>query len=314
MSTTDGISVMSVTSTYCAVLPEASVDTISLGTPTGSVRIAAVIIAVPPPPPRPSTASMRPSRCSAGTSAQAPRSMASMAGPRSRAARSAARSAPPARATSAAGMSAANGGSPRTPRSITSVRTPRCLQPFAHEGVLRALGVERAGEQDRRHRGQRPRRRAQRGPRRLAGHVDQRRPLEHGRRQDGEEHEVAVAGVVGPVHHVGGDVGDVTRAEEPRVAVDPLLGAAGDDVDDLFHRGVTVERVPLAGRHRHPHQHQLLRGGQRRSATATRAGPTARPRRPRRRPSRNATDRASTWAVGGIIAHGFRGATSTITR
>ncbi len=125
MSMTDGISVMSVTSTYCAVLPEASVETISFGTPTGSVRIAAVIIAVPPPPPRPSTASMRPSRCRAGTSAQAPRSIASMAGPRSRAARSAARSAPPARATSAAGTSAANGGSPRTPRSITSVCTPR---------------------------------------------------------------------------------------------------------------------------------------------------------------------------------------------
>ena len=60
MSTTEYISVMSLTSTYGAVLPEAMVETISLGTPTGSVRIAAVIIVVPPPPPRPSTAWKRP--------------------------------------------------------------------------------------------------------------------------------------------------------------------------------------------------------------------------------------------------------------
>ena len=60
----------------------------------------------------------------------------------------------------------------------------------------------------------------------------------------------------------GRDVGDVTRAERPRLAVDPLLGAARDDVDDLFHRRVAVERVALARRHRHAHQHQLLGGGQ----------------------------------------------------
>ena len=59
MSTTEYISVMSLTSTYGAVLPEAIVETMTFGTPTGSVRIAAVIIVVPPPPPRPSTPSKR---------------------------------------------------------------------------------------------------------------------------------------------------------------------------------------------------------------------------------------------------------------
>ena len=70
MSTTEYISVMSLTSTYGAVLPDAIVDTITFGTPTGSVRIAAVIIVVPPPPPRPSTPSKRPSRVPARAAAR----------------------------------------------------------------------------------------------------------------------------------------------------------------------------------------------------------------------------------------------------
>ena len=82
------------------------------------------------------------------------------------------------------------------------------------------------------------------------------------------------------------------------VAIDPLLGAARDDVDDLFHRRMAMERVAFARRHAHAHQHQALGGGQ--------AGP-AQPlvRAPGRwlddgvgRPSRSAAGRASTWRSG----------------
>ena len=47
-----------------ACRPAATVETISLGTPTGSARIAAVAIAVLPEPPAASTPSKRPSACS----------------------------------------------------------------------------------------------------------------------------------------------------------------------------------------------------------------------------------------------------------
>jgi hypothetical protein len=53
MSTTEYIMVTSLTSTYGSVLPDAMVETITLGTPTGRVRIAEVAIEVPPVPPMP---------------------------------------------------------------------------------------------------------------------------------------------------------------------------------------------------------------------------------------------------------------------
>ena len=64
----------------------------SFGTPTGSVRIAAVPIAVPPPPPIETTPSMRPSRWSRAATSAAPRAAAAIASPRSSRARRAARS------------------------------------------------------------------------------------------------------------------------------------------------------------------------------------------------------------------------------
>ena len=47
------IMAMSAAPTYGATLPEATVDTITLGTPTGRACIAGVINAVPPEPPMP---------------------------------------------------------------------------------------------------------------------------------------------------------------------------------------------------------------------------------------------------------------------
>ena len=61
MSTTEYIIVTSTAPTYGRVSPEASVETISLGTPTGSARIARVAIEEPPEPPRARIASSRPS-------------------------------------------------------------------------------------------------------------------------------------------------------------------------------------------------------------------------------------------------------------
>ena len=54
-STTEYIIVMSLESTYGAVLPLATVESISFGSPIGSARMAAVISAVPPLPPMPIT-------------------------------------------------------------------------------------------------------------------------------------------------------------------------------------------------------------------------------------------------------------------
>ena len=57
-SVTEYIMQMSLGPTYGRVSPEAIVDTITFGTPTGSARIAGVASAVPPEPP----AEMRPPR------------------------------------------------------------------------------------------------------------------------------------------------------------------------------------------------------------------------------------------------------------
>ena len=79
MSTTEYIIVMSFTSTYGVVFPEAIVDSITFGTPNGSSRIAAVIMVVPPPPPRPRTPVKRCFANSSFVTARAPASIASTA-------------------------------------------------------------------------------------------------------------------------------------------------------------------------------------------------------------------------------------------
>ena len=61
MSTTEYIIVTSTDPTYGLVSPDATVETISLGTPIGRARIACVTSADPPEPPRPPMASRLPS-------------------------------------------------------------------------------------------------------------------------------------------------------------------------------------------------------------------------------------------------------------
>ena len=61
MSTTEYIIVTSTEPTYGLVSPDATVETISFGTPIGSSRIACVASAEPPEPPSAPIASSRPS-------------------------------------------------------------------------------------------------------------------------------------------------------------------------------------------------------------------------------------------------------------
>ena len=144
MSTTEYIIVMSFTSTYGAVLPDAIVETITLGTPTGSVahrrgdhrRAAAAAEAEHAVEAAARRRARAPARC-------APRSMTSTAVPRSPRARSAASVAPPARATSSARMSTANGAALAEHAEVHREHVDAARQDqVADEGVLRALRVE----------------------------------------------------------------------------------------------------------------------------------------------------------------------------
>ena len=62
MSTTEYIIVTSTAPTYGRVSPEATVETSSFGTPTGSARIARAAIDEPPEPPSARIPSSRPRR------------------------------------------------------------------------------------------------------------------------------------------------------------------------------------------------------------------------------------------------------------
>ena len=98
-STIDGSITTSLVSTYPLVSPDATVLTITLGTPTGKARIAAVPTAVPALPPIPRIPSIRPSSKSRRTTAAPPWAITPMAVPRSPWDRRSARLVPPASAT-----------------------------------------------------------------------------------------------------------------------------------------------------------------------------------------------------------------------
>ena len=68
------------------------------------------------------------------------------------------------------------------------------------------------------------------------------------------------------MHDVLRDVGAVAWPEPPCLFAHPLLGVARDDVDDLLHRRVAVERVAGATGHAHTHEQQIVSVGQARAA------------------------------------------------
>ena len=126
--------------------PEAIVETISFGTPTGSARIAAVAIAVFPDPPAARTPWQRPSSNSRRTTTGAAAHIASTAGPRS----VSAGEVEPARGGQL--LARTSGSHARWPlRADVDERataTPGLAEPVAEERELLPLGVERADEDD----------------------------------------------------------------------------------------------------------------------------------------------------------------------
>ena len=110
-STTEGNMTTSLVPTYWETLPEAMVETITLGTPMGSARMAGVARLVPPEPPTEMMPSNFPSAKSCGTSFSAPRDMTSVARARSCFWAMTAMSSPTAAATSAFETSGAKYGS-----------------------------------------------------------------------------------------------------------------------------------------------------------------------------------------------------------
>ena len=105
-------------------MPAAMVETMSLGMPIGSARMAAVAIEEPPEPPSEKMASSRLSACSLRARDAAPRAIASMARPRSLLSRSSLSDVPAAEATVSAGKSAAGPAGSPMPVSINSVPQP----------------------------------------------------------------------------------------------------------------------------------------------------------------------------------------------
>ena len=74
---------MSLSPTNCRTMPEASVLSMTLGTPSGSARIAAVAMVVPADPPRPSTPASSPRAYASRASLAAPAAACVTASPRS---------------------------------------------------------------------------------------------------------------------------------------------------------------------------------------------------------------------------------------
>ncbi len=124
-SITEGIITMSLVPTKPLTSPAASVESITLGNPTGSPRIAAVATDVPPPPPMLITPWMSPSAYKRRTTSVTPSDMARIASPRSPRSTSASKSAPAASATCRRDTSGAKPGSFNTPKSITRALQPR---------------------------------------------------------------------------------------------------------------------------------------------------------------------------------------------
>ena len=104
--------------------PEATVDTITFGSPYGSARITIVPVAVPCRPPRPMTPWTFPALMRCSSTLVAPAAMTGWVVSRVGSFLRAVSVVPPARATSARVTSARAAGVPSTPMSTTSARLP----------------------------------------------------------------------------------------------------------------------------------------------------------------------------------------------
>src|SRR5699024_8585610 len=122
-STIDGIITISLVPTYGCVFPEASVDTITFGTPIGKARIAGVTIDVPPEPPNERTPSNLPCSYSSGSTYSIPLANPAVASPLSFLADNSSMSLPNATATTMLVICASDAG-PNPPVLIVNVLRP----------------------------------------------------------------------------------------------------------------------------------------------------------------------------------------------
>ena len=124
MSTTELSMKMSLSPTYCRTMPEASVLTMTFGTPSGSAFIAAVAMVVPADPPRPRTPDTSPRACASRASRAAPSAAFVTASPRSAFFRTASSVVSASSKMRSRGMSAATAGVPSAPTSTSVTGTP----------------------------------------------------------------------------------------------------------------------------------------------------------------------------------------------
>ena len=128
MSTTEFSMRMSLSPTHCRTSPEASVLTMTLGTPIGNARIAAVPIVVPADPPSAITPSISPRSKAAKTIAVAPAAACVTAAPRSFFASISSGDEPAAANTVSRVTSPGNVGVPMQPVSTTTTSTPSSVR------------------------------------------------------------------------------------------------------------------------------------------------------------------------------------------
>lgn len=94
-----------------------------------------------------------------------------------------------------------------------------------------------------------------------------------GGRENGQENEGFVVGIVSAVDGSGGDVGHFTGGKEALFGSDPLFGTTIEDVDDFFPMRVKVEGVAMAGSHVGADEKELFGGDEVRAAEPFVVGP-----------------------------------------
>ena len=146
MSTTELSMKMSLSPTNCRTMPDASVLSITFGTPSGSALIAAVAMVVPADPPRPRMPDTSPRAYASRASLAAPAAAFVTASPRSALFRTASIVVPASSKIRSRDTSAVAAGVPSaptstrvtaTPHDVRSTRTKSASRPFVSSVVKR---------------------------------------------------------------------------------------------------------------------------------------------------------------------------------
>ena len=97
----------------------------------------------------------------------------------------------------------------------------------------------------------------QRTPWFLVGDFHSYRPFNFGRGKDREKIECLRAGVERAVDNSRGKIDRITRSHDALFLFDPLLGGAGEYVEDFFHLRMVMEIVRFAWRELCANEHQV---------------------------------------------------------